>query len=250
MSDHPDLAQTANLAMSASQALSEFAAAVHAGNPAVPRQLAPADAIARLREALEGLAGVLASPGATEAFPQAAPLLPDAASQISFAALTLEAAERVEASGRHVVARIKKAYEPGGEHPGPQHVGKTFVPYDDSTLTKEAAEARAGFLNGGHRYGPDGKTFIAVHAEPIPGTNKFRNLDHPSLASKANAPASATQPHQPARPPAAIAVTAGSTVEFPDKVTATASNQSGARPNPRVGTRLRRQGPAENARAR
>ena len=193
MSDHPDRAQTANLAMSAAQALSGFAAAVYAGGPATPLDLAPADAIGKLLDALVDLAGALASPGATETFPQSAPLLLDAAEQISIATNTLDAAERVEAQGRYVVARIKKAYEPGGERPGPQHVGKTFVPFDDSTFTKAAAEERAGFLNGGYRFGPDGKTFIAVRAEPIPGTDKFRNLDHPSLAGKAKTSADATQ---------------------------------------------------------
>jgi hypothetical protein len=202
VSDHPELAQTANLARSSAQALSGFAAAVYAGDPAVPRELVPADAIGQLLEALEYLARALASPGAAETFSQAAPLLPDAASQIDFAVATLEIAQSVEAEGRYVVARVKKAYGPSGDPPGPLHVGKTFVPYDDSTLTKAAAEASARSSNDGYRYGPGGMTYVAVRAEPIPGTNKFRNLDHPSLADKAKAPAAAGQ-RSAASPPSA-----------------------------------------------
>jgi hypothetical protein len=90
---------------------------------------------------------------------------------------------------RYVVARINKTYRTLGEHPGPQHVGKTFVPYDDRHLTKEAAEESASGSNDRYRPSLHGKTHVPVRAEPIPGTNKFRNLDHPTLTSKAAAKA-------------------------------------------------------------
>jgi hypothetical protein len=99
---------------------------------------------------------LLARPGAAEAFPQTAPLLRQAASQIDFALTSVEEAESVEAAGRYVVARIRKTYEPGGEHPGPQHVAKTFVPYDTSIMSKRTAEASARGSNHGHLYGRAG----------------------------------------------------------------------------------------------
>jgi len=85
---------------------------------------------------------------------------------------------------RYVVARISKTYKTLGERPGPQHVGKTFVPYDDRHLPKQAAEESAGASNGRYRPSVHGKTYVAVRAEQVPGTNRFRNLDHPSLTSK------------------------------------------------------------------
>ena len=88
---------------------------------------------------------------------------------------------------RYVVARINKTYRTLGERPGPQHVGKTFVPYDDRHLSKQAAEESAEASNDRYRPSLHGKTYIAVRAEPVPGTNKFRNLDHPSLTSKVQA---------------------------------------------------------------
>ena len=90
---------------------------------------------------------------------------------------------------RYVVARINKTYGTLGEHPGPQHVGRAFVPYDGRHLSKEAAEESARVSNDRYRPSLHGRTFVAVRAEPIPGTNKFRNLDHPSLARKATTPA-------------------------------------------------------------
>lgn len=98
-----------------------------------------------------------------------------------------------KASDRYVVARISKTYATLGERPGPQHVGKTFVPYDDRHLSKEAAEASAANSNDRYRPSLHGKTYIAVRAEPIPGTNKFRNLDHPSMTAKATAAARAAE---------------------------------------------------------
>ena len=92
-----------------------------------------------------------------------------------------------ETADRYVVARINKTYSTLGERPGPQHVGKTFVPYDDRHLSKQAAEESAGASNDRYRPSLHGKTYIAVRAEPVPGTNKFRNLDHPSLTSKVHA---------------------------------------------------------------
>jgi GNAT superfamily N-acetyltransferase len=111
------------------------------------------------------------------------------------------ALEPVTTTGRYVVARINKTYGTLGEHPGPQHVGKTFVPYDDRYLSKEAAEESANVSNDRYRPSVHGRTFIAVRAEPIAGTNKFRNLDHPGLAGEERASAGATRVRRPARPP-------------------------------------------------
>jgi hypothetical protein len=90
-----------------------------------------------------------------------------------------------QTTDRYVVARINKTYRTLGRHPGPQDVGKTFVPYDDRHLSEEAAKESA--TNSNDRYRPHlhGKTHVAVRAEPVPGTNKFRNLDHPSLRARA-----------------------------------------------------------------
>ena len=98
-----------------------------------------------------------------------------------------------KASDRYVVARISETYATLGERPGPQHVGKTFVPYDDRHLSKEAAGGSAANSNDRYRPSLHGKTYIAVRAEPIPGTNKFRNLDHPGLTAKATAAARAAE---------------------------------------------------------
>jgi hypothetical protein len=97
------------------------------------------------------------------------------------------------AADRYVVARINKTYRTLGERPGPEHVGRTFVPYDDRHLSKEAAGESAANSNDRYRPSLHGKTYIAVRAEPIPGTNKFRNLDHPSLTAKAAAAVRATE---------------------------------------------------------
>lgn len=106
--------------------------------------------------------------------------------------------EPVKTADRYVIARVNKTYATFGGHPGPQHVGKTFVPYDDRHLSKEAAEESASVSNDRYRPNFHGKTFIAVRAEPIPGTNKFRNLDHPSLAGNAKVSAGTTKPRRPA----------------------------------------------------
>jgi hypothetical protein len=100
---------------------------------------------------------------------------------------------------RYVVARINKTFRTLGRHPGPQDVGKTFVPYDNRHLSKEAAEESAKASNDRYRPHLHGKTHVAVQAEPVPGTNKFRNLEHPSLAGKAVAVAD-PQARRPASP--------------------------------------------------
>jgi hypothetical protein len=95
---------------------------------------------------------------------------------------------------RYVTARVNKTFATLGEPPGPQHVGRTFVPYDDRHLSKEAAEESAAVSNDRYRPNLTGKTFVAVRADPIPGTTKFRNLEHPSLT-----PGSQCSPARPGR---------------------------------------------------
>lgn len=119
----------------------------------------------------------------------------------------LELPGRVAAPGgsadfpdRYVVARINKTYRTLGEKPGPEHVGKSFVPYDNRHLSKEAAEEGAKVSNDRYRPHLHGKTFIAVRAEPIAGTNRFRNLEHPSLLGNAKGSAGPTRARRRARP--------------------------------------------------
>jgi hypothetical protein len=97
------------------------------------------------------------------------------------------------ASDRYVVARINKTYRTLDRQPGPQDVGKTFVPYDNRFMSKEAAEESARNSNDRYRPHLHGKTHIAVRAEPVPGTNKFRNLELRSLTGKARTSGDATQ---------------------------------------------------------
>jgi hypothetical protein len=54
-------------------------------------------------------------------------------------------------------------------------------------------EARARALND--RRPPDryGRAYVSVRAEPVPGTNKFRNLNHPSLPRQAKTAAKAAE---------------------------------------------------------
>lgn len=77
----------------------------------------------------------------------------------------------------YVTARVRKTAGSLGGPVGPEHAAKTFVPYDDRRMTLEAARSSAAQSNDRYRPHVRGFTHVAVHVEPIPDTNRVRNLD-------------------------------------------------------------------------
>lgn len=77
----------------------------------------------------------------------------------------------------YVTAKVRKICRTAGGPVGPEHAGKTFVPYDDRAMSLECARESAANSNDRYRPHIHGFTYVAVHAEPVSGTNRVRNLD-------------------------------------------------------------------------